>query len=128
MFSFRNRLLNLEHAKRVPCSRSSVSPESAKSIQNLFEIVKQGGQLPSLRHYAYSAPNTIDLNKPTTNITSYSVAVRMSRENQLYNNLRDKHSSELAQEKAEKAFQDKVDSAVQAKLDSVQSSQNTANQ
>ena len=123
MFSFRNRLMNLEHAKRVPCSRSSVSPESAKSIQNLFEIVKQGGQLPSLRHYAYSSPNTIDLNKPTTNITSYSVAVQLSRENQVFNDLRDKHSSERAQEQAEKAFQEKVDKAVADKM-----SQTTANQ
>ena len=115
--------MNLEHAKRVPCSRSSVSPESAKSIQNLFEIVKQGGQLPSLRHYAYSSPNTIDLNKPTTNITSYSVAVQLSRENQVFNDLRDKHSSERAQEQAEKAFQEKVDKAVADKM-----SQTTANQ
>lgn len=123
MFSFRYRLSNLDHAKRVPCSRSQVNPTSAKSIQNLFEIVKQGGQLPSLRHYAYSAPNTIDLSMPTTNITSYSVAVQMSRENQVYNELRDKHSSERAQEQAEKAFQEKVDKAVADKL-----SQTSANQ
>lgn len=125
MWTFRYKLNHLEHAKRVPCSRSSVSVDSAKSIQNLFEIVKQGGQLPSLRHYAYSAPNTIDLNKPTQNITSYSVAVQIARDNQVYNDLRNTHERESREAKEKADFNAKVESEVQSRLSSQSTESNT---
>lgn len=125
MWTFRYKLNNLEHAKRVPCSRSSVSVDSAKSIQNLFEIVRQGGQLPSLRHYAYSSPETIDLSRPTQNITSYSVAVQIAKDNQVYNDLRETHERETREAKAKADFDAKVESEVNARLAAQASETNT---
>lgn len=100
----------------MPCSRSQVNLSSAKSIQNLFEIVKQGGQLPSLRHYAYSSPETIDLSKPTQNITSYSVAVQLAKDNKVYNDLRDVYERETREAKAKADFDAKVESEVKSRL------------
>lgn len=125
MWTFRNKLKNLEHAKRVPCSRSMVNPISAKSIQNLFEIVKQGGQLPSLRHYAYSSPESIDLSKPTQNITSYSVAVQLAKDNQVYNDLRETHERETREAKVKADFDAKVESEVQSRLSTLSTETNT---
>lgn len=116
MWTFRFRLKHLEHARRVPCSRSQVALTSAKSIQNLFEIVKQGGQLPSLRHYAYSSPVTIDLSKPTQNITSYSVAFQLAKDNKVYNDLRDVYERETREAKAKADFDAKVESEVKSRL------------
>lgn len=116
MWTFRFKLKHLEHARRVPCSRSQVNLTSAKSIQNLFEIVKQGGQLPSLRHYAYSSPETIDLSKPTQNITSYSVAVQLAKDNKVFNDLRDVYERETREAKAKADFDAKVEFEVQSRL------------
>lgn len=116
MWTFCYKLKHLEHAKRVPCSRSQVNPTSAKSIQNLFEIVKQGGQLPSLRHYAYMSSDTIDLSKPTATITSHAVAMQLAKDNAVYNELRDTHERETREAQAKAEYDAKVESEVQARL------------
>lgn len=116
MWYFHSRLKSLDHARPLPCSRSQVNPTSAKSIQNLFEIVKQGGQLPSLRHYAYMSPETIDLSKSTQVVRSYAVAMQLAKDNQVYNDLRDTHERETREAQAKADFDAKVESEVQSRL------------
>lgn len=125
MWSFSFKLKNLDHCRQLPCNRHSVKLDSAKSIQNLFDIVKQGGQLPSLRHYAYSDPSTIDLTKPTRHITSYAVAMQLAKDNAVYNDLRDTHERESREAQAKADFDAKVESEVQARLSSQSSESNT---
>lgn len=116
MWTFRNRLSSLDHVRPLHCSRSQVNPTSAKSIQNLFEIVKQGGQLPSLRHYAYMSPDTIDLSKPTSTITSHAVALQLAKDNQVFNDLRETHEREAREAKAKAEYDAKVESEVNVRL------------
>lgn len=125
MWNFRNRLKYLDHALPVHCSRSQVNPTSAKSIENLFEIVKQGGQLPSLRHYSYMTAETIDLSKPSKVVSSYAVAMQLAKDNAVYNDLRDTHERETREAKAKADFDAKVESEVQARLSSQFTDSNT---
>lgn len=125
MWTFRNRLQHLDHALPVHCSRSQVNPTSAKSIENLFEIVKNGGQLPSLRHYAYMNSETIDLSKPSRVVTSYAVAMQLAKDNAVYNDLRDTHERETREAQAKADFDAKVEAEVQSRLSSQPTESNT---